>query len=159
MTDVDDQLVEYMVKTVQMSTDHVAKGGIPFSAVVVHPRYGIIGAGVNRVAEDHDPTAHAEIVALRAASAEHQRFQLSGCTLLASGEPCALCYLTTLYYGVRRVRYAVDRHGAAAAGFDYSGSYSVFASQPQAWAGMDTRLLAVEGGDEPFQRWLALHQP
>lgn len=149
---LDRQFEEHMREAVQLSTAHVENGGIPFAALVVHPRFGVIGTGVNRVAEDNDPTAHAEVVALRDACANQGTFSLAGCTLLASGEPCALCYMVTLYSGVKRIRYAIDRDGAAQAGFDYSGSYSIFASQPSTWS-LDARALPVDGGQEPFNRW------
>lgn len=150
----EDQLATYMRKAVELSADHVDAGGIPFSALVVHPLRGIIGTGVNQVAEDHDPTAHAEVVALRDACARVGRFSLHGCVLIASGEPCAMCYLVTLYSGVERVRYAVDRHEAARAGFNYANSYDLFAQPPEQWP-LDTSALPVENGFEPFRRWIA----
>jgi tRNA(Arg) A34 adenosine deaminase TadA len=105
---------------------------------------------------DHDPTAHAEVVAMRDACARRNGFSLAGCTLVASGEPCALCYTAALWFNVERIVFAVDRHGAAAAGFDYSRSYDLFAEQPARWP-LDVRLLPVEGGERPFDRWRELN--
>lgn len=152
----DDELREYMRQAVALSLAHVEKGGIPFSGLVVHPRDGVIGEGVNRVVEKHDPLAHAEVVAIQDACARQGVASLHGCTLLASGEPCALCYLAAMWSGIRTVVFAVDRHGAAAAGFDYASSYSIFSVPPERWP-MEVRALPVEGGDEPFDRWRARH--
>ncbi|WP_241909874.1 nucleoside deaminase, partial [Vibrio sp. 10N.261.55.A7] len=82
-----------MEQTVKLSLAHVHKGGIPFSALVVDEKGQVVGKGVNRVTELSDPTAHAEILAIRDASASLGSSDLSGKTLFASGEPCALCYL------------------------------------------------------------------
>ncbi|WP_367136327.1 nucleoside deaminase [Saccharothrix sp. HUAS TT1] len=150
----DDELREHVRRAVALSLEHVERGGIPFSGLVVHPRQGVIGEGVNRVAANHDPLAHAEVVAIQDACAKLRVASLHGCTLIASGEPCALCYMAALYSGITTIVYAVDRHGAAAAGFDYSGSYSIFALPPERWP-MDVRAMPVENGDEPFERWLA----
>lgn len=152
----DRQLADYMRDAVQMSCDHVVAGGIPFTALVVHPARGVLGSGVNRVVEDNDPTAHAEVVAVRSATAALGGFSLRGCTLLASGEPCALCYMVIHYSGIATLRYAVDRHGAARGGFDYTASYNIFATPTDQW-GIDTGPLPIPGGEEPFQRWLTEH--
>jgi len=152
--DLDPRFEAYLLQAVELSSSHVAAGGIPFAAVVVDPRHGVVGSGVNRVAVDRDPTAHAEVTAMRAAYAGQGDFSLAGCTLLASGEPCALCYTAALWFNIDRIVFAVDRHGAAAAGFDYRGSYDIFAVQPADWS-IDVRHLPVAGGNEPFDRWRA----
>ena len=150
----DDELREHLRRAVELSLAHVEDGGIPFSGLVVHPRDGVIGEGVNRVVANHDPLAHAEVVAIQDACARRRVPSLHGCVLIASGEPCALCYVAAMWSGITTIVFAVDRHGAAAAGFDYSGSYSIFAVPPERWP-MDVRLLPVDGGDEPFDRWRA----
>jgi guanine deaminase len=147
-------LERYLRQAVELSLAHVEKGGIPFTALVVHPRHGVLGTGVNRVLQDRDPTAHAEVVALRAAWAASGS-SLAGCTLVASGEPCALCYMVALWCNVGRIVFAVDRHGAAAAGFDYTGSYALFAEPTQRWP-IEVRHVPVDGAQAPFDRWLAL---
>lgn len=152
----DDELREYLRQAVALSLDHVERGGIPFTGLVVDRTAGVIGEGVNRVAEEHDPTAHAEVVAIRDACRRRGVAALPGRTLIASGEPCALCYMTARWAGITRIVFAVDRHGAAAAGFDYSSSYSIFATPTDQWP-LDVRHLPVEGGDEPFEAWRAKH--
>jgi guanine deaminase len=152
----EKQLADHMREAIRMSCEHVASGGIPFAALVVHPTRGVLGSGVNRVAEDDDPTAHAEVVAIRNAGSRHGRFALASSTLLASGEPCALCYLAIRYSGITQLRFAVDRYGAAKGGFDYVTSYDIFSVPTDKW-GIDAQALPVDGSDEPFDRWLTRH--
>lgn len=142
---------QLMEEVVASSLEHVLHGGIPFSAFVVDGDGLVLGRGVNRVREHHDPTAHAEVEAMRDACLTHGRTHLAGATLLASGEPCALCYMSALFAGVSRILFAVDRHAAAAFGFDYSGSYSLFARDPQLWRIPAASVLDVAGALRPFE--------
>ncbi len=148
------ELTEYVREAVRISREHVARGGIPFSGVVVNGGH-ILGTGFNRVREDNDPTAHAEVVALRAAAATYGLHATDGATLIASGEPCALCYMAALYFNVGRIVYAADRRTAAGYGFDYSRSYAVFAEDPSAWP-LTVTSLRVPEATEPFEEFLAM---
>jgi tRNA(Arg) A34 adenosine deaminase TadA len=134
----------------------VAKGGIPFSGVVVNGGR-VLGTGFNRVREDRDATAHAEVVALRAAAAKYGLHAVVGATLIASGEPCALCYLASRYFNIGHIVYAADRGTAARYGFDYSGSYAVFAQDPTAWSVKVTSLQVPEA-TQPFEEFLAMER-
>lgn len=155
MTAHDDQtvLADLVGQAVDMSLRHVQAGGIPFTALVADRRGAVLGAGVNRVAEDSDPTAHAEVVAIREATRGLGAPALHGATLIASGEPCGMCYVAALFAGVRRIVYATDRDRAAQVGFDYRGTYDLFAQDPRSWP-FEVRQLAVESADGPFQEWL-----
>ncbi|UTH72790.1 nucleoside deaminase [Chromobacterium sp. IIBBL 290-4] len=146
-----------MQELVRYSCEHVRQGGIPFASFVINGQGEILGRGVNRVLENHDPTAHAEVEAIRDACLRAGRHHLHGLTLLASGEPCAMCYLNAYYAGIREVIFAVDRDDAAAAGFDYRGSYRMLAAFPRQWA-MQYRKLAVAGAFEPFKLFQAQNQ-
>jgi guanine deaminase len=139
-----------MEEAVRYSTEHVHGGGIPFTAFVVDRNGVVLGRGVNRVREHHDPTAHAEVEAIRDACRASGRANLHGMTLLASGEPCAMCYLSALYAGISRVFFAVDRDEAASHGFDYRGAYSLFANDPLSWPSFVVRKLTVPEGLQPF---------
>ncbi|MBQ1090512.1 nucleoside deaminase [Streptomyces sp. B93] len=150
-----NELADYVREAVRVSHQHVTNGGIPFSGVVVNGGQ-VLATGFNRVREDNDPTAHAEVVALRAATAAHGLDATAGATLIASGEPCALCYMAALYFGVSHVVYAVDRRTAAQYGFDYSGSYSLFARDPATWP-LKVTSLQVPGGTKPFEEYLSTH--
>lgn len=152
--DRDDRLIAYMRQAVDLALAEVARGGIPFSALIVDPREGVIGSGVNRVFAEQDPTAHAEIVALRDAGQGRSPGGLTGCTLIASGEPCGMCYLGALDAHISTVLYAVDRDEAARYGFDYRRSYRLLAERsPQRWSSVTVRAWPVPGGLEPFTAW------
>lgn len=148
--DFSSRLPLLMEEAVALSTEHVYDGGIPFTAFVVDASGTILGRGVNRVHKHHDPTAHAEVEAIRNACRAHGASYLHGATLLASGEPCALCYMSALYAGISQVFFAVDRDEAAAHGFDYRGTYTVFASDPRNWQSPVVRKLPVPAGLRPF---------
>jgi tRNA(Arg) A34 adenosine deaminase TadA len=91
--------------------------GGPFGAVVVHDGR-IVGRGENRVTSDNDPTAHAEIVAIREACIRLKRFDLHGATIYTSCEPCPMCLGAVLWARIDRVVFAGNRDDAALAGFD-----------------------------------------
>lgn len=143
-------LTQRMQEAVAFSTQHVHAGGIPFTAFVVDANGKVVGRGVNRVREHHDPTAHAEVEAVRDACRSVGSPSLHGMTLLASGEPCAMCYLSALYAGVSQVLFAVDRDEAAAYGFDYRGSYALYKSDPRDWRALVVGKLPVPDGLQPF---------
>lgn len=100
--------------------------------------------------EECDPTAHAEVVALRRAARRVGADALRGSTLVATGEPCAMCYVVAHFAGVRRVIFALDRHEAASAGFDYRGSYALLASAAAPWS-LDVMQLRTPNAMVPFQ--------
>ncbi|WP_112466018.1 nucleoside deaminase [Streptomyces triticisoli] len=147
-----DHLTPYVEEAVRISRTHVAEGGIPFSGIVVRDGR-VLGTGFNRVHEDDDPTAHAEVVALRAAAKKAGRLGVAGSTLIASGEPCALCYMAALYFNVGHIVYAADRGTAGAYGFDYAGSYSIFSNDPTTWP-LKVTHAPIEGHEVPFQEFL-----
>lgn len=150
IVDLAARLTQLMDEAVAFSSKHVQSGGIPFTAFVVDRNGTILGRGVNRVRELNDPTAHAEVEAIRDACRAHATPHLRGDILLASGEPCAMCYMNALYAGVSQVFFAVDRDNAAAHGFDYRRSYALFAEDPQTWQTPAVAELAVPDGLRPF---------
>ncbi len=151
VTDPVAHFTQGMNEAVAYSVEHVHSGGIPFTALVVDSSGAVLGRGVNRVREHDDPTAHAEIEAVRDACRSTGRPHLHGMTLLASAEPCAMCYLGALYAGLSQVLFAVDRDEAAAHGFDYRCSYSLLASNPLEWRSLAVSKLPVSNGVKPFQ--------
>ncbi len=116
---------ELMRKAIALATENVAKGGGPFGAVIVKDGE-IIATGVNRVTSNCDPTAHAEVQAIREAAAKLQTFNLSGCTIYASCEPCPMCLAAIYWAHIDRLYYAADKSDAAKAGFDDSFIYDEF---------------------------------
>ena len=145
------ELTRLMRAAVAYSTEHVHSGGIPFTAFVVDGNGRVVGRGVNRVREHHDPLAHAEVEAVRDACRSLGSSSLHGMTLLASGEPCAMCYMSALYAGISRVLFAVDRDEAAAQGFDYRSTYALYQSDPRQWPALAAGKLEVPERLQPFQ--------
>ena len=91
--------------------------GGPFGAVVVR-RGKIVGRGWNRVTSTNDPTAHAEVTAIREACRRLKTYRLDDCEIYASCEPCPMCLAAIYWARIRKIFYAGARHDAATAGFD-----------------------------------------
>lgn len=107
----------HLERAIEIATHNVDGGGGPFGAVLALPD-GRTYEGTNRVTADNDPTAHAEVVAIRAACAGLGTFRLDDAVLYASCEPCPMCLAAALWARVGHVVFAADRHEAASAGFD-----------------------------------------
>jgi guanine deaminase len=128
--------------------------GGPFGALVVKDG-AIVGRGCNQVTSHNDPTAHAEVVAIRAACAMLGAFQLDGCDIYASCEPCPMC-LGALYWArPRAIYYAAGQAEAAAAGFDDSFIYDELDKPPGKRHLPATQIMVPEAG-QPFTAWAAL---
>lgn len=106
---------EYMEAALTEARKAAEAGEVPIGAVAVRDG-GIIGNGQNRVLRDNDPTAHAEIVALREAAAALGNYRLNGCTLYVTLEPCAMCAGAMIHARIDRLVYAADDPKAGAAG-------------------------------------------
>ena len=140
----------FLDRAIRLAAANVTAGGGPFGALVVTPD-GRLHEGINQVTRDNDPTAHAEVVAIRAAAAACANFDLSGSVLYASCEPCPLCLAASLWARVDRVYFAADRFAAAAAGFDDAVFYDYFdGTRPDL---MPVRQTVVPASDLPFQAW------
>jgi guanine deaminase len=115
-----------MREAIALAIKNVAAGGGPFGCVIV--RGGeIIARGVNRVTQTNDPTAHAEVVAIREACKALKAFQLTGCELYTSCEPCPMCLAAIYWARPERVYFAATKDDAAEAGFDDSLIYEEIA--------------------------------
>ena len=144
---------EWMSEAIALAEQSARSGGGPFGALVV--REGeLLGRGSNRVTEDLDPTAHAEVVAIRDACRRIGDFSLAGATVYASCEPCPLCTGATLWSRAARVVYAADRHDAARAGFDDAEFFRMFDLREQPDLLVRERLSVPEAG-LPFEVWEA----
>ncbi len=109
---------EFMMRAIELARAGLAaNAGGPFGAVVVRDGE-IIGEGSNRVTSSNDPTAHAEIIAIRKACETIRNFQLDGCTIYTSCEPCPMCLGAIYWARPERVFFACTREDAAAIGFD-----------------------------------------
>ncbi|MET0929386.1 MAG: nucleoside deaminase [Aeromicrobium sp.] len=142
----------WLSQAIDLAVVNVAEGGGPFGAVIVRDGM-LVSAGQNRVTRDLDPTAHAEVEAIRAACRVVGDFSLAGMTLYTSCEPCPLCVSASLWARLDRVVYAADREDAARGGFDDREFYELFARDRSTWP---TRIDEVRPGDAgaPFEAWL-----
>lgn len=148
--------LQWLERTIQLATQNVAEGGGPFGALIVRDGE-LLAEGQNRVTRDNDPTAHAEVVAIRRACASIGDFSLAGATLYTSCEPCPLCLSAALWSRVDRVVFAADRDDAARGGFDDREFYELFARDRSTW---DVKIDEVRPDDAaaPFDAWLAQEQ-
>lgn len=113
----------FMARAIELSVENVRSGrGGPFAALVVK-NGKVVAEGTNRVTSTNDPTAHAEVVAIREACKSLGSFQLRGCEIYATCEPCPMCLGAIYWARVERVFFATTAKDAAAAGFDDSAIY------------------------------------
>ncbi len=147
-----DQQSEYLRQAIALASENVSTGrGGPFGAVVVKGSQ-VIAAATNRVFAEKDPTAHAEIVAIREACKALGHFQLDGCDLYSSCEPCPMCLGAIYWARPRSYYFACTRESAAQAGFDDAFIYEQFHLQPESRT-IPGRCLTVEHATVPFVEW------
>ena len=126
-------------------------GGGPFGALVVRDGT-IIGEGANSVTRECDPTAHAEVIAIRMACRHEQQFHLNGCVLYTSCEPCPMCLATAYWARISKIYYAATAETAAAAGFADAFIYEQFRLPHEERSIAMTQVPHV-GADRAFQDW------
>lgn len=144
---------DFLREAIAVASENVARGGGPFGAVVV--RDGVIVArGANRVTAANDPTAHAEVEAIREACRVLGTFQLHDCEIYCSSEPCPMCLGAVYWARPKAVYYANGREVALAAGFEDNHIYEEFLMPPAERRYAMSRL-EIEGATEPFERWAA----
>ncbi len=149
---------QFLATSIGLATANVLSSGGPFGAVVVTAD-GQAFEGVNRVTANNDPTAHAEVTAIRNACTQLDTFDLSGATLYTSCEPCPMCLASALWARIDRVFYAADRHDAASVGFDDAVFYEYFENNNREL--MPVSKLEIADPDapailEPFNTWNTL---
>jgi guanine deaminase len=118
----------FMLRAIELSIDSANKKGGPFGCVIVKNNK-IMGEGSNKVTLSNDPTAHAEIVAIREACQKLNTFNLSGCDLYSSCEPCPMCLSAIYWSHIDNIFYANTRDDAKEINFDDSLIYSEFAKK------------------------------
>ena len=154
MSDPDETDATHLARAVALSREPMLAGeGGPFGAVVVRDGR-VLAEGWNRVTSTNDPTAHAEVVAIRLACAAIGDFSLDGATLYASCEPCPMCLASAYWARVARIVYANTRAEAAAIGFDDALIYDEIPKAPEA------RRIPMRHAPSPdaraiFAAWLA----
>ena len=144
--------VQFMQKAIELATDNVLSGaGGPFGAVIVKDRV-IVATGVNMVTATNDPTAHAEVTAIRNACRELGTFELTGCEIYSSCEPCPMCLTAILWARCDGLYFASTAQDAAEAGFDDSHFYDQVA-RPFGERELPTANLMRERGLACFDAW------
>lgn len=150
----DEKHRRFLREAVRLAIRSVEDGGGPFGTVIVRDGE-IVAVGTNRVTQDADPTAHAEVVAIRAACEVLESHQLADCDVYASTEPCPMCMGALYWSRPRRVFFASGREEAATAGFDDQFIYDELARSVDA-RDLDTRRLDIEEAGGEFAAWKSL---
>ena len=141
----------FMEMAINLSIDNIDTGGGPFGAVIVKDGE-VIATGTNRVVPNSDPTAHAEVMAIRNACARLGTFQLSGCTVYSSCEPCPMCLGAIYWAHIDKIYYGANQMDAAAVNFDDSFIYRELELKPENRHKPVENILHDEA-QAPFNEW------
>jgi len=151
---IDDQDLAYLRQAAALSRQGMEQGaGGPFGAVIVLDGQ-VVGRGVNRVTSSNDPTAHAEVVAIREACRDLGRFDLTGGVIYASCEPCPMCLAAIHWARLSRCVYANSRFQAAAIGFDDALLYREL-DLPPGERRLKTLHHPLDEAESVFRDWLS----
>lgn len=145
--------MNYIKLACDIASENIDRGGGPFGAVIVRDGE-IIATGSNTVTLDNDPTAHAEMNAIRRACSVSQNFKLDGCVVYSSCEPCPMCLSALYWAGVKRIYYANTRDDAAGIDFDDLFIYQEIA-KPNLNRSIPCIHLDYEHSIEHFRKWAA----
>ena len=141
----------FMREAIRLADESVERGGGPFGAVIVKDG-AIVARGANSVTLDNDPTAHAEVNAIRTACRSLGTFDLSGCTVYTSCEPCPMCLAAIYWAGISRIYFGNTRKDAAAIDFADDHIYNELSRPLEQRAIPITPLLRNEAL-HTFTRW------
>jgi guanine deaminase len=143
---------EFLRQAIGLAVDNVEQGGAPFGALVVLDGQ-VVGTGVNTEAQDHDPTAHAEVAAIRDACSRLGTLDLTGAVMISSCEPCALCHVACTLAQVGGIIYAAPREFVPLSG---KGRPDLVRMQDalRGIAGEGIQHVPTPGADEPFKRYV-----
>lgn len=142
---------DFMREAIRLSIENVRNGGGPFGAVIVKDGE-IISTGVNRVTASCDPTAHAEVSAIRAAASRLGTFNLSGCEIYTSCEPCPMCLGAIYWAHLDRMFYGNNKTDAKNIGFDDSFIYDELELKPEDRK-LPSEVLLHEEAIKAFEEW------
>lgn len=144
---------ELMQRACRLSEESVKSGGGPFGAVIAKDGV-IIAEASNSVTRDCDPTAHAEVNAIRQACERLMTFNLQGCEIFCSCEPCPMCFGAIYWARIDKIYYSNNRKDAAAVGFSDDFIYNEIQKSPTDREKPMVELLP-EAGKEAFRLWSA----
>lgn len=142
---------EYMREAIDLSIDNVKNGGGPFGAVIVKDGE-IIARGVNRVTPNCDPTAHAEVMAIRAACQKVKNFKLEGCAIYTSCEPCPMCLSAIYWAGIEKIYFGNTKVDAENINFGDKFIYEEI-ERPMDQRSIPTTMLMREEAQAAFRAW------
>ncbi len=146
---------EYIEEAIGMAAKNAEKlSGGPFGAIIVKDGK-VIGKGANQVTTNNDPTAHAEVVAIRDACKNTNNFKLEGAVIYASCEPCPMCLSAIYWARIAKVYYAANSSDAAEAGFDDSFIYKEI-NLPREKRSIPLEKLKTEVATKPFREWIRM---
>ncbi|HNQ20485.1 MAG: Guanine deaminase [Bacteroidetes bacterium ADurb.Bin035] len=145
--------IYFLKLAIELAKENVKNGGGPFGAVIVKDGQ-IIAKGTNRVTSHNDPTAHAEIVAIRQACEKLNDFQLTDCIIYSSCEPCPMCLGAIYWARPKKLVFAADKFDAANAGFDDSMIYDEI-QLPYSDRHLETINLRIDESLQPFELWMS----
>lgn len=148
MTNKDET---FMREAINLSIDNVRNGGGPFGAVIVKDGE-IIARGANRVTANNDPTAHAEVCAIRNACREMKTFKLEGCTIYTSCEPCPMCLSAIYWAGIERIYFGNNKHDADHIGFGDQFIYEEI-DKPMSERSIPSEQMMHDEALEAFHDW------
>jgi len=143
----------FIQQAIQMAIENVDRDGGPFAALVVKGGV-VIASGCNQVTRTNDPTAHAEVVAIREACRVLGSFQLKGCEIYTSCEPCPMCLGAIFWARPDRVYFAATHADAAAAGFDDTFIYEQIAL-PHSERSIPMIQVVDPAATRPFKAWVS----
>lgn len=146
-----EQDERFMREAIRLADESVERGGGPFGAVIVKDG-AIVARGANSVTLDNDPTAHAEVNAIRAACRSLGTFDLSGCTVYTSCEPCPMCLAAIYWAGISRIYFGNTRKDAAAIDFADDHIYNEL-SRPLEQRSVPITPLLRNEALHTFTRW------
>ena len=141
----------FMRQAIALAVENVRNGGGPFGAVIVKDGK-VVATGVNRVTLDNDPTAHAEVSAIRAACTRLGTFNLEGCVIYTSCEPCPMCLAAIYWAHIDKIYYGANQMDAAAVNFDDSFIYRELELKPENRHKPLENILHDEA-QAPFNEW------
>ncbi len=141
-----------MQRAITLSEESVKNGGGPFGAVIAKDGL-VIAEAANRVTLDHDPTAHAEVSAIREACRKLDTFDLSGCNIYTSCEPCPMCLGAIYWAHLDKIFYGNDRLDAARIGFDDDFIYKELSLGVDKRT-KDTRRMLSDEASKAFDMWM-----
>lgn len=143
--------IEFMREAIDLAKENIKNGNGPFGAVIVKDGK-VIAKTNNSVTLTNDPTAHAEVNAIRVACQVVKDFSLKGCEIYTSCEPCPMCLAAIYWARIDKIYYAASRFDAADAGFDDQFLYDEILSE-QANRKIPIKVILPEEGKEPFVIW------